>query len=325
MTRKYSIAFCVAILAFTISSPNVVAQESRSTTWEGTLHAGGTKLRLEIDIVANGDRLTGELRSLDQNNTRLKAADIKTNGEGLSFSIPKLGAKFSGKYAKSKTVVEGTFSQNGANLPLTLTKAHSNKNDLGEPDLPNTKPTETLKEAWVGELNIGIMKPVMQFRIITLDTGETASYFDSVTEGKTGFPATTSIEGKTLKFDVPKIKLTYRGVVNEAGDTAEGTWSQGGRNIPLILKKQITEYDSVNVWENRPQRPVGPFPYDIKEVSFENEADGLTLAGTLTIPQKPGRHPVVVLISGSGPQDRDESIMEHKPFLVLADYLSRRG
>ena len=122
-----------------------------------------------------------------------------------------------------------------------------------------------------------------------------------------------------------KIKLTYRGTLNDDRDTAEGTWSQGGRKVPLTLKKQVTELEKVNVWENRPQRPVEPFPYDAEKVNFENKVDDLTLAGTLTIPRKPGRHPAVILISGSGPQDRDQSLMEHKPFLVLADYLTRRG
>jgi pimeloyl-ACP methyl ester carboxylesterase len=165
----------------------------------------------------------------------------------------------------------------------------------------------------------------MQFRVVSTESGNTGAYFDSVSEGRTGFEATWSIEGDKIKFDVAAIKLKFRGTLNEAGDTAEGTWSQGGREVPLTLKKQPTEYSSVNVWKNRPQRPVAPFPYDSEDVKFENQRDNVTLAGTLTIPKKPGKHPVAVLISGSGPSDRDESIMEHKPFLVLADYLTRRG
>ena len=82
----------------------------------------------------------------------------------------------------------------------------------------------------------------MQFRIVTNDSGETTAYFDSVTEGRTGFDAAWSIDGDQLKFDVAKIKLKYRGTLNEARDTAEGTWSQGGRDVPLTLKKQATAY-----------------------------------------------------------------------------------
>ena len=182
-----------------------------------------------------------------------------------------------------------------------------------------------LKEAWVGELNTGQMTAVMQFRIVVQPGGDTIGYFDSITEGRTGFPATWSVVGDTLAFDVATIRLRFRGTLNDSGDTAEGTWSQGGRSIPLTLKRQAHEYKNANVWANRPQRPVGPFPYDSEEVTFENQAESVTLAGTLTLPRGTGRHPAVVLISGSGPQDRDQSVMEHKPFLVLADYLTRRG
>ncbi|MDE0936131.1 MAG: alpha/beta hydrolase [Mariniblastus sp.] len=325
MMKKMILARCTLILGLAFFASNVFSQEFTTTTWKGTLNAGGAKLRLEIDVIEKGGEFTGELRSLDQGDAKAKATEIKIDSESFGFTVPRFGAKFRGKYAKDKTSVEGTFSQNGANIPLTLTTSGSKDGNTPKSDTLKANPKETLKEAWVGELKMGIMKPVMQFRIVTLASGKTAAYFDSITEGRTGFPATTSVDGKTLKFDVAKIKLTFRGELNEAGDEAKGTWSQAGRNIPLILKKQSTVYDSVNVWKNRPQRPVGPFPYDAEEVTFENKADNLTLAGTLTIPKKPGRHPVVVLISGSGPQDRDESLMEHKPFLVLADYLSRRG
>jgi hypothetical protein len=108
------------------------------------------------------------------------------------------------------------------------------------------KSQEKLKEAWVGKLKVGLMSPVMQFRIVTNDSGETAVYFDSVTEGRTGFDAAWSIDGDQLEFDVAKIRLKYRGTLNEARDTAEGTWSQGGRDVPLTLKKQATAYGDSN-------------------------------------------------------------------------------
>lgn len=326
MMIKQQVLSCYAlILGLALYASSVFAQESTTTTWKGTLNAGGAKLRLEIEIIEKNGEFSGELRSLDQGNAKAKTTEIKSDNESLRFAIPRFGAEFSGKYAKDGARVEGTFSQNGASIPLTLTKADPKDGKTPKPNAFQTKSKESLKEAWVGELNLGIMKPVMQFRIVTLKSGKTAAYFDSVTEGRTGFHATTSNDGKTLQFDVARIRLSFKGKLTEAGDQAEGIWSQGGRNIPLVLKKQSTEYDSVNVWENRPQRPVGPFPYDAEEVTFKNRTDQLTLAGTLTIPKKPGRHPAVVLISGSGPQDRDESLMEHKPFLVLADYLSRRG
>ena len=76
---------------------------------------------------------------------------------------------------------------------------------------------------------------------------------------------------------------------------------------------------------NRPQEPKPPFPYKSEEVTFHNDKSNIDLAGTLTIPEGKGPFPAVVLVTGSGPQDRDEALMGHKPFLVIADYLTRKG
>ncbi len=314
----FTLTLCLMLVP---ASPLAAApQEAEATTWKGTLDAGGTKLRLEIDITTNPQgQPSGELRSLDQGNARLKVSDITVDGTALSFSISQIGASFRGTLSDDGTVAQGTFSQGGAQLPLTLTKA--NPEATGR----ETAPQETLKEAWVGRLEMGAVQPVMQFRIVTTESGETAAYFDSITEGRTGFAAEWSIEGDTLRFEVASISLTFQGTLNAAGDTAVGTWTQAGREFPLTLEKRLTEYVDANTWENRPQRPRPPFPYSQEEVAFENLADGVTLAGTLTLPKAAGRHPAVILITGSGAQDRDESLMGHKPFLVLADYLTRRG
>jgi pimeloyl-ACP methyl ester carboxylesterase len=90
--------------------------------------------------------------------------------------------------------------------------------------------------------------------------------------------------------------------------------------FPLTLKKT----DKVTAL-NRPQTPKPPFPYKVEDLTYRNEAAGISLAGTLTLPEGHGPFPAVILISGSGAQDRDETIFQHKPFLVLADALTRRG
>jgi len=100
----------------------------------------------------------------------------------------------------------------------------------------------------------------------------------------------------------------------------KATWIQGSANIPFTLK-HVNEVPGFK----RPQAPKPPFPYLQEEVTFTNRMAGVTLAGTLTVPQSGGPYPAVVLISGSGEQDRDELIYYHRPFLVLADYLSQRG
>ena len=184
---------------------------------------------------------------------------------------------------------------------------------------------EPLIEAWIGKLDMGVVQPVMQFRIVENTTGVPLVYFDSITEGRTGFRGTWRREHQTLTFEIPPIKLSFTGTLNADGDTVRGTWQQAGREFPLTLEKHTVAYDNRKVWENRPQRPRPPFPYDTEEVRFVNAADDVTLAGTLTLPSGAGPHPAVVLISGSGPQDRDEFVWEHRPFLVLADHLTRHG
>jgi len=91
-------------------------------------------------------------------------------------------------------------------------------------------PAESLREAWIGKLNMGGVEPVMQFRIMDIATGEPVVYFDSITEGRNGFRGTWSRKDTTLIFEIPAITLTFTGTLNETGDVAEGTWRQGGRD-----------------------------------------------------------------------------------------------
>lgn len=124
-------------------------------------------------------------------------------------------------------------------------------------------------------------------------------------------------------FAVPGNPI-FKAAIDEGGRTASGTLTQAGQTFPLTLTRQTDEEAAANTL-NRPQTPQPPFPYEVREVKFRNEIDGIDIAGTLTIPNGAGPFPAVVMITGSGPQDRDESLMGHKPFWVIADHLSRNG
>lgn len=108
------------------------------------------------------------------------------------------------------------------------------------------------------------------------------------------------------------------------GKTATGDMKQSGLTMPVHMER-TTEAGAQAVGPARPQTPKPPFPYVVREVTYENPTDNTKLAGALTIPEGPGPHPAVILISGSGAQDRDETIFGHKPFLVWADHLTRQG
>ncbi|MFT6065082.1 MAG: alpha/beta superfamily hydrolase [Polaribacter sp.] len=131
---------------------------------------------------------------------------------------------------------------------------------------------------------------------------------------------TTFIDGKLI-IDGSNVGMNYKGIFNKESQQFEGTYKEGGLEMTLNLKKGAIKIEDLR----RPQEPVKPYPYYEEDVVFKNIEAKVSLAGTLTLPNKNEKFPVVILISGSGPQDRDESFMGHKPFLVLADHLTKQG
>jgi pimeloyl-ACP methyl ester carboxylesterase len=116
----------------------------------------------------------------------------------------------------------------------------------------------------------------------------------------------------------------FAGRFSADGQQVAGAWFQGGAQLPLTLRRS-SEKDKAAAAPRRPQVPQAPFPYRSEDLTFSNKPAGFDLAGTLTLPAGKGPFPAVVLVSGSGPEDRNETIFGHQPFLVLADYLTRRG
>jgi len=145
---------------------------------------------------------------------------------------------------------------------------------------------------------------------------------DSPDQGMKGLPSSgVTRSGSNFKVEFKGIGGVFQAMINSDRSALEGTWSQG-REFPLVLKKAKSAGEMVR---RRPQNPVKPYPYGEEEVSYENKPAAVRFAATLTIPAGKGPFPAVFLITGSGPQDRDESLLEHKPFFVLADYLTRKG
>jgi pimeloyl-ACP methyl ester carboxylesterase len=128
-------------------------------------------------------------------------------------------------------------------------------------------------------------------------------------------------DGQRLVFTVPSIRGELRAELDSSGHRLLGTWQQGTVTLPIALAKA----DERAVLAPRPQEPARPYPYDEIEVAFANDSASITIGGTLTLPRTAGPHAVALLISGSGPQDRNQEIFGHRPFLVIADFLTRRG
>lgn len=172
---------------------------------------------------------------------------------------------------------------------------------------------------WNGMLSVQGQQLRLVLHVVRADTGYTATV-DSPDQGAKGIPVTTvTFKDPVLRFEITSLHIEYSGELK--GGLISGTFKQGGMSMPMDLSRAAVEKKAVV----RPQEPAKPYPYPSEEVTFENKKANITLAGTLTLPAKEGIFPVVVLISGSGPQNRDEEVMGHKPFLVLADHLTRNG
>ncbi len=157
---------------------------------------------------------------------------------------------------------------------------------------------------------------------LTVEDGVLAAKMFSVDQGNAEIPvASVTVTGATLSMTMPMIGGSYDGALSDDGQTIEGTFTQMGAELPLVLERTTAEEADAG----RPQDPVEPYPYIAEDVRYPNPDGGHTLAGTFTRPGEGGPFPAVVLITGSGPQNRDEALMGHRPFLVLSDHLTRRG
>jgi pimeloyl-ACP methyl ester carboxylesterase len=174
---------------------------------------------------------------------------------------------------------------------------------------------------WLGVLEVSGLKLRILLKITQAADGKLSAKFDSVDQGVKDLPIDSiSAEDGVVKFVAPPLSLSFEGKLNDDGSEIAGQLKQGPTSFPVTFKR--TEKPPTL---ERPQDPQKPYPYSEEEVSYENTADKVKLSGTLTLPSSKEKVPAVILITGSGPQDRNETIMGHRPFLVLSDHLTRHG
>ncbi len=180
--------------------------------------------------------------------------------------------------------------------------------------------SQSIKGTWKGELTISGMSLPLVFHIDSTENG-LVSTMDSPSQGAKGIPTNTTVfSNNELMIQIDKIQFIYKGKL-VSNDALNGEVTQFGKTFAMNLQRLLVEEQP----QGKPQEPVQPYPYISEEVSFINPIGGHALSGTLTLPKADGRFPCAILISGSGPQNRDEELMGHKPFLVLSDYLTRQG
>ncbi|SEK56445.1 hypothetical protein SAMN04487910_0831 [Aquimarina amphilecti] len=170
---------------------------------------------------------------------------------------------------------------------------------------------------WIGEVNINGNKLEIVFNIKKV-SNDYVSALSILKQGLSGAKATeTTIIDSVVTMLFPDLKLVYKGRFNKNAEII-GDFSQNGRPIPLNLKKGT-------ITLNRPQEPKPPFNYRSESITFINKDDNIKLSGTLSMPKKKGKYPLAIIISGSGPQNRDGDMFGHKPYFVLADDLTKNG
>jgi len=300
-----------------ISSVGIAYAQNIVGDWQGTLKAGGAEVRLVLHILKNPDgSFKATLDSVDQGANGIPVTSIVLKDSELNFTVDSIHGAYDGKVTADATEISGTWTQ-GQPLPLNFKRSAVPIKTEHKP----AKPSD-VDGAWLGALDVGAMKLRVVFHVTNTEDGLMAT-LDNPDQGATGVPVTSvSREGSSLKLEVKSINGLFEGKVSSDLSAIEGTWSQAGHSLPLALKRVN---DSTELERRRPQNPAKPYPYKEEEVSYDNKGAGITLAATLTIPPGKGPFPAVLLITGSGPHDRDESLLGHKPFLVLADYLTRNG
>lgn len=215
---------------------------------------------------------------------------------------------------KKDPAPENTASSASAGGDTTAAESPS---EPSSPEVP--VPEGAFSGYWSGVLNTGSSTLSIMFSIHPTNAG----YFttmDIPQQNAKEFPSSsTETTGRTIIVKFANVGAEYKGALAPDCNSIEGTWTQSGMSFLLSLEKG----DKASA--RRPQDPVRPYPYKEEDVLFVNETAGVILGGTLTYPEGEGVFPAVLLVTGSGPQDRNEEIFNHRPFLVIADYLTRKG
>lgn len=304
-----------ALLLTTLSAARA---QDISGDWQGTLDTGMGQLRLVLHVTKSPDgALKATLDSVDQGANGIPVRAITLKDSKLNLDVAAVHGSYDGQVQPDGKTIKGTWSQ-GRPLPLDFTRATTPIKTEHKPAAPSD-----IDGAWMGTLDLDPVKLRVVFHITNTEDGLIAT-MDSPDQGVKGVP-TTSVtrDAMNLKIEIKRIRGVFEGKIAADLSSIDGTFTQMGGSHPLLLKRLKDQAELEP--PKRPQIPVKPYPYREEDVSYENKIQNVTLAATITIPPGKGPFPGVVLITGSGPQDRDETLLGHKPFLVLSDYLTRHG
>jgi uncharacterized protein len=290
--------------------------------WEGAITLPTMALSIRVDLSQPTDSWQGTIDIPAQGLRGFKLEPVKVEGEAVSFAMPGIpgNPQFTGRVGDDARSISGNFSQGGGRFPFKLERTAAPVAG-GEPSRSSAQ-GKGVEGYWSGVIKVSATVELRTAIEITSANAEKPDgVLISLDQGNARIPISALSEHDGIvHVEAQRVGGVFDGKLNRDGSELAGEWKQGGGTMPLVLKRLAKP-----VSLTRPQDPKKPYPYSEEEVIVENKSAGLTLAGTLTLPAGPGLHPAVILLTGSGPQDRDEALMGHRPFFVLADYLTRHG
>ena len=314
MKHPMLISLICALLAATttmsIASPDPIVD-----SWHSNLQIPTGTLSLVFTISEDDTgALSATMESPDQApGQQIPASEISLADGHLSIKIAMIGASIETDWDEQAQHFSGTFVQ-GINLPIIIKRG-----------LPAQKETvEGLDGDWKATINRNGVDLRLILHIKTTEHGTAVSVDSPDTLAMNISVSDLTKTGDAISYKIKMIDGVFTGTLTTP-DTITGIWRVSGEDdLPVTYtRSQVIDEPTQ---PNRPQVPTKPLGYTVEEVSYANpQADGVTLAATLTLPQGKGPFPAAILISGSGPQDRNETVFGHQPFLVLADHLTKQG
>jgi len=306
---RWGVGAVAATLGISLLFADAARAQEATGTWHGTLalRTGAIRVAVKLQPAAGGG-LQGAIFSPEQSSDDRPLNDVKQTGKRLSFAYRATGGQFDSEWDAARSAWVGHWTTGAGDTPLTLEKG----------DIPKGPVVEGLDGDWEGALTLSQATLRLVLRVKTGPYG-TIALLDSPDQLALGMPLTSlTRDGDKVAFAYTQIHARFEGALAADGRSMTGDFIQG-KPLPLTLTRR-TSAPVVR----RPQVPAKPYPYREEQVAIDS-APGVRLAGTLTLPPGPGPFPAAVLITGSGAQDRDETILGHKPFLILSDDLTRRG
>ena len=307
----------LAFLFISISITNLSAQKKLTGAWEGKLNIGAASIRLVFHFDQQKDgEYTGSMDSPDQGATGIAFDKVGMRGDSVALLIRKINGGFDGLMTNDSTI-DGNFHQGGKSLPMTLKKS-SGVIKIAPPKKSMSK--RNVKGIWEGKLNVNSISVRINFHFDKQKDDIYTGTMDSPDQGVMGVPCQQVVlTGDSIDIEV-NMTIKMRGVL--ADDTSIiGYWNQGNKTFPISLNK----VKELSKNPNRPQTPKPPYSYNSEDIEYDNADKSVHFGATFTYPKGAGPFPTAILITGSGQQDRDETLLSHKPFAVIADYLTKKG